>query len=301
MFFNHYLFTVDLRPAGKHRCKLLSELVLADMAVPALLYLRSGANIRNHVLLRSVLDHAPDQERSTVPAPDEFPPLNFHTSMDDAVCRGSPGLATRRRKGGGVQLSSMPARAYDLLMKEFKKLFWSIPAVALYFYIATVLMEYGYASYFNIPSNYVSASISDNIIYFFQLFTSWKHEIGIMSWWVWIVLFLIAVFIVLLWYSHRAWRVIISIVGTVVFVLLLASFYNFGQALAAINTGFWIPAADCTSVPSSTRYVAPISYGEEVVFVPIDASNTLLNGILVKNAATLDCELQYQNIGKIKK
>jgi hypothetical protein len=151
------------------------------------------------------------------------------------------------------KLTTTLHEAYDGQMKKWNALFWGIPAIAVYFYTATVLTGYGYASYFNIPSNFVSASLSDNIIYFFQLFIVGQYEIGLLRWWAWLIVFLVVVFITLLYFFHAFWRVFISILGTIIFFLILGGFYNFGRIIAANNTLFWMPSASCPPIGSDER------------------------------------------------
>jgi hypothetical protein len=184
-------------------------------------------------------------------------------------------------------------------MKNWNGLFWGIPAIALYFYSATVLTEYGYTSYFNIPSSFISASLSDNIIYFFQLFTVGKYEMGLMRWWAWIIVLFALVFILFLYYSHDFWRVLISVVGTVVFLLVLGGFYDFGKVVAASDATFWVTSASCPPIGSDARYVVPTSFGGQAVFIPIDQGNKMTGGFFVKNLADLPCKLEQRNIGKV--
>jgi hypothetical protein len=187
----------------------------------------------------------------------------------------------------------------DRSIKKTENLLWSIPAIALYFYTATVLMQYGYASYFNIPSNFISASLSDNIIYFFQLYAAAQYEVGFIRWWVWIVLGLIAIFIALLYFSNALWRKIISFAGTVIFFFMLLGFYSFGKSIGSLDTTFWMPSTSCPPIGSDARYIIPLSLGTDGVFVPIDQQNKMTGGFLVENLATLNCKLVQQPIGKI--
>jgi hypothetical protein len=184
-------------------------------------------------------------------------------------------------------------------MKKLSNLLWSIPALAVYFYTATVLTEYGYASYFKIPTNFISTSLSDNIIYFFQLFTAVKYQIGFIKWWAWLILVFVILFIAFLYYSHYLWKKTLTLTGVVIFFLLLGGFFHFGGKLAANNAEFWIPASDCPPIGSDSRYIIP-GFNESVaVFVPIDQNNKIIGGFLVKNLTELPCKLEYKNIGRI--
>jgi len=184
-------------------------------------------------------------------------------------------------------------------MQKLNGFLWSIPAIAVYFYSATVLTEYGYLSHFNIPASFISPSLSDNIVYFFQLFNVFKYEIGLMSWWVWFVIGLIILFVVALWFSHSFWRVIIGIGGTLVFLLVLSGFFSFGNKLAANNISYLVPSSECAPIGQYSRYVIVDFYNDEAVVVPIDQNNKMLGGFLLKKADSFSCRLETKEIGKI--
>jgi hypothetical protein len=76
--------------------------------------------------------------------------------------------------------------------------FWSLPVLTIYFYTATVLTQLGFVSYFGVPSNFVEASIKQNILYFFNLFQLTFVIVGLMKWWMFIAVALAVIVILFL-------------------------------------------------------------------------------------------------------
>jgi hypothetical protein len=180
-----------------------------------------------------------------------------------------------------------------------KKLFWSIPAIAVYFYAATILTEYGFISYFNIPSNFISASLSDNIIFFYQFFIATADLADAMKWYIWLTIVIVISAIIALCYFSELWKGLVTTIGTILLFFYLGSFFMLGHIIAVNTTNFVVPSASCPPIGQSAAYIVPIIGNGEAVIVPIDASNTMTGGFLVKNLADLDCELEIKNIGKV--
>src|SRR3989344_3587248 len=110
---------------------------------------------------------------------------------------------------------------------------WSLPVISVYLYAATILTQYGFNSYFNIPSSFIEASIKENIVYFFQLFQVASAVAGVMRWWMWAIVIIAALIITFFYNFHSFFRGIISLAGTIILGLLLWGSYNFGSMLAA--------------------------------------------------------------------
>jgi hypothetical protein len=181
-----------------------------------------------------------------------------------------------------------------------KNRLWGIPAIALYFYIATVLVGYGYISYFNLPSNFISASLSDNIIFFFQLFEVGKYAIGLISWWVWFIASVGALFIFFLCHFSKPWRVFFGVVGTLLFFTLLWRSYDLGGTTATNTTNFLVPSADCP-LASGGRYIIPTILDTQAVLVSIDENNKMTGKFLVRDLTVLPCTLELKNVGRVTK
>lgn len=183
-----------------------------------------------------------------------------------------------------------------------KKLLWSIPGLAVFFYSATVLTQYGYNSYFGIPQQLIRASIADNIIYFFQLFKLATGIVGWMSWWMWIIAALLILIITLFWYLSNFPEIILTTITIILWSLSLLGFYNFGSLLAKSTTEFYVPSSNCSLIEQGFKYIVPVIYEDSAVFISID-SNTkkIKDGFLVKKLTELNCGLEQKYIGKIVK
>ena len=177
---------------------------------------------------------------------------------------------------------------------------WSIPAIAAYFYVATILAEYGYNSYFGIPPDFVRASLSENIIYFFQLLTASKDALGQIGLLMWVVVVVVAAFIVFLYYYHWLFKTIFGAIGTGIFFLfLLWGSFNIGKGAAINTTYFWVLSPNCLFAENGSEYIIPTISDSWVVLIPIDKQNTMKGGFLVRNINDIPCTLEYKNIGKI--
>ena len=181
-----------------------------------------------------------------------------------------------------------------------KRLLWSIPAIAIYFYTATVLTEYGFASYFGVSSNFIEASLKDNIIYFYQLFILTEGVAGMVKWWAWAIIGVAALIIVASCYLSSFARGWFTFCGTALLFFCLMGFYTFGHFLAANTDIFLVPLTNCPSASQDTIYIIPVIDNGQAVLVPINQNNNMIGGFLVKNLTDLSCGIEYKNIGLIK-
>lgn len=180
-----------------------------------------------------------------------------------------------------------------------KKL-WNIPVLSVYFYAVTILTQYGHNSYFGIPSNFIEASIKENIVYFFQLLQIASGVAGLMGWWMWIVV-IVAVCVVL-YLSNCRYRWVVSFLGAILLGVLLWGSYNFGGLIAANTTNFYSLSSKCASMSGEGLYIIPSFYDGKAILVSIDGNNKKMNGgFLIRNISDLPCELEQKEIGKITK
>lgn len=178
---------------------------------------------------------------------------------------------------------------------------WSIPVISAYLYGVTILTQYGYNSYFSIPSNLIEASITQNFVYFFQLFQVASAIAGAMKWWMWLVIILGALVTLFFYGSHFIWRKVISVIGLGLICFMLYGSYNFGLLLARSTSEFYVPVVDCPSLDQGTRYIIPNFYQDKAILVSIDENNILAGDILVKNLSELGCSTIKQSVGLVKK
>ena len=173
--------------------------------------------------------------------------------------------------------------------------------MAVYFYIATVLTSYGFLSYFNVPPVFIQASLSSNIVFFYQYISAYLALLIGMHWY---ALFGLGIFLAivsalyffLFQYSKRRKKVLIAIL-TILWLLYLGTFYHLGEVIAANQTSFIVPV-NC-SIGQDYAYIIPVIDGNTTVLVPIDQSRKMTGGFLVKNTADLSCTFQWKPIGAV--
>jgi hypothetical protein len=168
---------------------------------------------------------------------------------------------------------------------RMKKL-WSIPAIGLYFYIATVLTNWGFLSYFNIPSTFVQASLSSNIIFFYQFIKATLSLLGSFHWYVYVavVFFFIiaaALYYLIFDYNKRLKNALVAAL-TILLFFYLGTFFKLGNLIASTQTNYIVPI-NC-SVGSAYAYVIPLT----------DENQTIL-----KNTADLSCTFENKSIGEV--
>lgn len=178
---------------------------------------------------------------------------------------------------------------------------WSLPVISVYLYGITILTQYGFNSYFNIPSNFIEASIKENIIYFFQLFQLASAVAGLMKWWMWAVVIIAGLIIFFFFSFHSLWRKLISFAGLLLLGYLLYGSYNFGIILAKNSAEFYVPAANCELLEKDTPYIIPSFYQGKAILVPIDENRKMTGSILVKDLAELGCSTEKKYVGFVTK
>lgn len=177
---------------------------------------------------------------------------------------------------------------------------WSIPVVSVYLYGITILTQYGYNSYFSIPSSLVESSITQNFVYFFQIFQLASAVAGVMKWWMWAVFVAGALMILFFYFFHQWWQKIISFGFLILLVYFLQGAHDFGQLLAKSSGDFYVPSQPCIGIPEG-RYIIPNFYQGEAILVPIDESNKMIGGFLVKDLSELNCSVKSEHTGSVTK
>ena len=183
-----------------------------------------------------------------------------------------------------------------------KKL-WSLPAVTICLYTVTILTQYGYNSYFNIPSNFIESSIKWNIIYFFQLFQFGTEIAGLMGFWMWIVLVLLSLLFVFLFFLNKIWRVVLVILTTILlFYIIGPGSYKFGFLLAKSTSTYYVPVNQCFTQGNNNAFIIPSFYESKAILIPIDLETKKMSGgFIVREIQELQCPIDLKEIGLIKK
>lgn len=174
------------------------------------------------------------------------------------------------------------------------KAFWSISGLAVYLYVITILTQYGFSSYFGIPSNFIEASITANTIYFYTLLQAIVALAFAIKWW-WLLIIPVVIILSIVFQKHH--------IKSGVTLLLLVSVYgfvSFGHLWAANQTAFLTLPNGCADGNASQKYIIPEVYNGQAILVPIDADNKLVGGFLVKDVASLNCYLKHTEIGLIR-
>ncbi|MEI6042508.1 MAG: hypothetical protein WCQ00_03000 [bacterium] len=174
------------------------------------------------------------------------------------------------------------------------KKIWSIPVIAIYLYVVTILTQSGFYSYFGIPSNFVEASVVSNTVYFWvilkvlvTLATSW-------GWW-WLLIISAIIIIVKIFGRYT-----LSAIAVIMAILAYNSF-DFGISQASSMQSFYMISTGCQGLDQGQRYIIPVMHEDIGVLIPIDINNKIDDGFIVKNLSGLDCKIQYKYVGLIKK
>ena len=180
-------------------------------------------------------------------------------------------------------------------------IFWSIPAITVYFYSANILAQYGYISYFGISTSFLESSLKDNIIYFFQLFKVIFSLFGLIN--AWYLLIIVPVILMIsIFYNPYSWRKVAYFVSPILLLLFLWFSYDFAYKLASYTESYYVIAPECINSDKEAIYIIPDIYDSKLILVPVDkATNRMKGGFFVKNSSDINCIISYQKTGKIIK
>jgi hypothetical protein len=181
---------------------------------------------------------------------------------------------------------------------KFFEFFFTIPALTIFIYSFTVLVQVGENSYFNIPGSFVDTSVGSIVIYGDFLIKS-IATIAFAGWLVagMIIALLITSFFL---FGPRGWYKAIAVSLMVVFLYLAP---KLGTLIAENETRFYVPGDDCQNMPKGTS-IAVDFYNEKIVFLSIDqgtSSATTTNEFFVKDVTSLNCKMKWKRTGKIEK
>jgi hypothetical protein len=182
-----------------------------------------------------------------------------------------------------------------------KKILIGLPIMTIYVYGIVILMQYGYNSYFDIPQNYIQASIVQNYVYSHQLFQVMMTFSSAINWWMWILIIIGFFALFTSYHSDYFWMWAIRICGILLLAGVLFGSYHFGQYVAQNTTIFYMPADDCSLSNNRTKYIIPSFYQDEAVLVAIDGNNVLKGEVMSKKLSDLDCGYIKKDVGIIKK
>lgn len=186
--------------------------------------------------------------------------------------------------------------------EKISKFLIFIFGTGIYFWGATILFQYGYNSYFFIPSNFIEVSIRENIIYFFNLsqiaggilssFNFWKYFSLI------ILLLSLWIFYIISNFTKKIFLILVFILS----VFLLYGSYNFGIFWAETRIEYYVIPNECLSLDNDMKYIIPTFFETKAIVIPIDENNrNINNSILIKEIADINCEIKKENTGVVVK
>jgi len=180
---------------------------------------------------------------------------------------------------------------------------WSIPIALGYLYAITILTQYGYYSYFNIPTNFIDASIPNNVLFGYSLIKVIWELLAEMPWWKGTLIGAgIALAVVLSHHFFHDRKLILAWIGTGFAILFLSTSYSLGTIIAKAKTNFLVLSPECSTVGPAARYIIPDLYEGKAILVPIDPiSRKLQNGIVLRDLSSLPCGIENQEVGVVTK
>jgi len=174
------------------------------------------------------------------------------------------------------------------------KYIWSIPGIAVFFYAVTVLFQYGYLTYFNIPAGFIRGSIADNIVFAHDLIRMGLAILALLRWWRIIILLLVLLCTLSFLQRYKT-------VAALTLVFIAYGFFNFGTFSAQNQMAFFMPSSGCPAIGPEKRYVAVSVSDGKAILVSIDDNRHLKPGFMVEDMSELPCGLELRNIGQIEK
>ncbi|HBM46110.1 MAG: hypothetical protein UT05_C0007G0015 [Parcubacteria group bacterium GW2011_GWF2_38_76] len=170
--------------------------------------------------------------------------------------------------------------------------------VPVYLYGVVILTQYGYNSYFNIPSSFIDYSIKENFVFFYGLFNLILIFLGTISWWTWLFVVLLVFFSYIFYFEFGK-----IIKFTTIFLLLYAlySSYNFGYLLAENSSEFNTLTDSCSLLKDGNSYIIPNFYQGKAILASINSENKLIGEVSIKDLSDINCSIQKKYTGPIKR
>ncbi len=155
-------------------------------------------------------------------------------------------------------------------------------------------------SYLGIPSEYVDASITSNIISLFSLSLLGQGVLKAMGWWGLLLLIPIFVFIGFYGFSF-IFQKLTAVVTPLIFISFFYSCFYFGDWLGKVQTYYYAPESNCITIGTSTGFIIPGFVDDKAILVPIDSQNKMLGGFTIRDVSDIPCTIELRSVGKITK
>lgn len=177
---------------------------------------------------------------------------------------------------------------------------WGVSLAAVYIYVATVAINLGYITYFNVPTDFIEVSLRQNILFALSAWQLvWLFLLSLGN----LLLLALPLLCLLIFITFR-YRKLISFDAfcAVALLLILIGLHWFGQALAAGKSAHYTLAENCSMDSEDTGYVIVTFYEKSAVLVPYEKNNNLLRGgFRVVSLEQENCTIDYKNIGSLER
>lgn len=166
---------------------------------------------------------------------------------------------------------------------------------------ATILFQFGFNSYFNVPLSVIDSSIAYKVIFAFYLFKL-SALLALKIWWV-LGLAVIFIYIVFAILNFEHWLRIVPIILVIVFLFFCP---QMGEYLAKHSEYFYVVNDDCRAVDKD-KYVILNFYDDKAILISVgeDAekvgSKKMAGGFLIKNVSEMGCDIELKKVGIIAK
>ena len=178
-----------------------------------------------------------------------------------------------------------------------------MPVLTIYLYAITILAQFGFNNYFNIPYNFVEGSITTNTVYartLVQLLVSMFTSMGFWGWFNFLVVLALVVDVVVM--VFRKPGTIFSGILVLIAIAFLWGSVSFGNLVAKTDTSFYVLPAGCLSTAeASTTYIVPNFYEGKAMVVPVDENKKIAGGFFLQEI-TPACQLTMKySVGPVTK
>jgi len=174
--------------------------------------------------------------------------------------------------------------------------------LGLYAYTATILVQYGFNSYFGLPSNLIEPSIRDNIILFFSLLKGFIGMLAALPILGWLTLLSPLFILIALMFFFHIHDFVVKIAIALILVYSLFVFYNLGESLAKTTKEFNVISGECITQKENIVYIVPAFYQTSALVVPVKSDSRIIAGsFFIKEPLGVECEVKKETIGQIYK
>lgn len=162
--------------------------------------------------------------------------------------------------------------------------------IPIYAFLTSILLQYGYVSYYGIPTDYISVISRDSLLLVYSILTAvWSNLLGAHLYvWVTIVLALLLLYFL---YKVVYLKKIVYLIISVPFILFLLKAQGFGSTMAELNTTFKIASTKCAP-GNLVNYISPLTNNGEIIFVLVEENKIVKGSVITKRISDLPCGIE---------